>query len=707
MPTTRHDDDDRDDPLPVPAVTAEADGAARTGEAAGTLETARAAEAAGRAQPDAGTRRRRPHPRSWSRRRQVLAGLALVLAVVGAEAAVSLLLTRSDLLAARAALAATTGPDSAADSAVGRLSDAAQRLTSARHRLHDPGPALLAQVPVLGRSVRAVDHTTAATQIAVGGLAEVLRRAQQDRAHLDTEHLDAGALQDLSSAIGAARSQLAAPLARVRADRLGLTPGPVHAGVRGARNQLDDLDRGLARGGELLTALTGMTGANGPRSWLVVLENNAELRGGGGLVSVVAEMTARDGRLTVGKFRDVEDFNDPGPAGRTSVPAPPDYLARYGGFAANTTLWKNVNMSPDVPTASKIYSELAPLSLHHPVDAVLTIDVPAMAAVLRATGPARLPDGGTLYADHLVQAVLVDAYAGTADDSAGQEQRRHRLESVADATIGALTHSHPALAGLARELSGAAAGRHLALWSAVPAEQSALDAAGVSGAVDPGRGGDLVAPVVQNLGSTTAGLGNKLDVYTDREVDVHVTVGPQGATTTQAMTLRNDAPGSGLPRYVAGTPPGRLRELVSFAVPADADIAAFLRAGAAVDTSVAAEGGYRVLLDYVEIDPGQSVSWTLRYTTPRQPDGYALRLVPQPLAHDATLRLTVSGAPGWRLLGAQGYATATPPPGPWTRQSTVRLVLQRAPAWSRAAGAVRHFWGSPVTLDAQVWRRRG
>ena len=295
------------------------------------------------------------------------------------------------------------------------------------------------------------------------------------------------------------------PLRRLAKLRTTLTPSPIGRGIRQAQDALLGLDTDLTRAADFTGVLGGLLGANGPRTFLVALQNNAELRGTGGLISTFALGTARDGHLAMGKFQDVDTFAS-SPSRAKTVPAPRDYLAHYGPYLANTTLWKDVNFDPDAPTSSEVLSEVAALTTQHHADVVVLLDVPAMADIVGATGPITLSNGRQLGHDELAKALLVDAYASHADTIAGQRKRRLQLEDAASRSLHRLTSAHPSLK-LVRTLANLASGRHVALWSARPAEEQALAGIGVGGSV-AAHGHDIAMVSVNNLGdSLSSGPG--------------------------------------------------------------------------------------------------------------------------------------------------------------------------------------------------------
>ena len=235
-----------------------------------------------------------------------------------------------------------------------------------------------------------------------------------------------------------------------------------------------------------------------------------------------AEATARDGRVELKAFRDVDEVSEE-PDRARRVPSPTDYRRLWGGYKADTTLWKNVNMTADVPTSSQVTAALSAVSLSARVDGIVWLDVRAIAAVLGATSPATLPDGTVLDGTTAVRALLSDAYASAGDDARSQGLRSQALQAAADAVVERLLEGSPDVARLAPALAKAGRGRHVALWSGKPEEQAALERAGVAGALGPVPG-DIAAFAVNNLGGGGQ-EGNKLDYYGRRLVQVQAVLG--------------------------------------------------------------------------------------------------------------------------------------------------------------------------------------
>jgi hypothetical protein len=624
--------------------------------------------------------------------RVVLLGTAVFFAAMALWTLVVLLSVRSDLQRARSTLESVRAGDVATDQVASRLAAAEAQLRTAHGRLGQPGPVLFAKLPLVGRTPDAVARSTSATLAVTDGLHEVVVAATEPRSLVQDGAFDTAQLARVSVALDQAAARSRGPLERLSHVKRGLTPGPVHDAAGTAQRELRGLDETFTQTADALTALSGLVGANGPRTVLVVMENNAEQRGTGGIVSVFAVATTSGGRLQLGTFADVDGVAaKPGVgAGPVRVDAPDDFRALWGPYLADTTLWKNVNMSADVPTSSAVLANVAQASTGVRPDAVLWLDVRTIAAIIGGAGDVTLDDGTVLTEQNTVQALLADAYASAGNDLVSQGLREQRLRGAADAVVHRLLDGAPDLVTLAPKLSDAARARHLAVWSAVPSEQAAWEAAGLAGAVRAGTG-DLVAMSVNNLGGGDR-QGNKLDLYARREQSVTAVVGGSSAAVTRTATLRNTAP-QGLPSYVAGGgTPGQTNNLVTFALPRGATDVVLTRQGAVVAATPQPEGDHLVLTDVVSLPAGTETSWRLAYRLPVADGAYDLTVVPQPGAVDGPLTLDLHGAKGFDLAGSLRRTEQVPV------AETIETTAHHRGFWRRLGGGLHDFWTEPVKL---------
>jgi hypothetical protein len=134
-------------------------------------------------------------------------------------------------------------------------------------------------------------------------------------------------------------------------------------------------------------------GQNGPRTYLILAQNEDELRPTGGYISAAGRVTFDHGRLAEFSFMDAKAVDDP------TLPFPdlPEPLARYMGLGQLNELWlfRDSNWSPDFPTAAKRAAYFYTYGQKVPVDGVAAVDQRAVQMLITALGPVSVPISGT------------------------------------------------------------------------------------------------------------------------------------------------------------------------------------------------------------------------------------------------------------------------------------------------------------------------
>lgn len=444
------------------------------------------------------------------------------------------------------------------------------------------------------------------------------------------------------------------------------------------RDRLVDLDDRLATTVEAAEVaalaaevLPPALGADGPRTYFLSVESNAELRATGGYMGNYGELVAEEGRLRLEHLRDIEDLNRAGPPVLT-VEAPDDYLARYTRFEVATS-WQNVNLSPDFPTVSQVIAGLYPQAGGRPLDGVVAIDPVGLAAFLRLTGPVTVeiwPEPIT--AENVVDLSLNQAYIAFENQN---DERFDFLANVARAAIDAFsTRDLGNPARIVEMLSDAVAGGHLRVWFARAQEQLLAERVGLAGAVEPVPSDSLLV-INQNAGA------NKLDYYLRRRSSYAVELVPSRDRVQVSgrlqVTLENTGPAEGLPRriigpFLPGNPAGLNRTYLSVYTPFDFTGATL--DGEPLPMEAEDELGRRVYSEFIDL-PARSrrtVTLDLQGEAPLAPGGwYELDLLHQPLLVPEEMSLTVQVPSGWRIAEAEGASVSG------TGSATADLVLDR------------------------------
>ncbi|HEX3623530.1 MAG TPA: DUF4012 domain-containing protein, partial [Acidimicrobiales bacterium] len=476
-----------------------------------------------------------------TRLRLVAAAGVLGVLVLAAPAALALVRARNPGISganqARAGLAALDAGDPARAAA---LFDAATAdLDKAHDRLGGGLNSLGLLVPVLRANLattRAVVAAGREVSAAASNLsALVAARSIALNRGPDVVDATAGldpALDQAASALNRSVSDLAGY------DRPYLWPS-LGATVRDFRATVIAAATKASTAATVARALPALLGGSGTRHYFLALEDNAELRGGGGLVRYWGEIEAAGGQLRLTRFGTVDDLNRAatGSAATRASVAPDGFLDRYGQFDPTNT-WQNVNVSPDFAVTGQVIAGLYPQSGGDTVDGVVAVDIPGLAALVGVSGPVHVQGWPEpLTAANLADVVLRDAavrYPADADRRTFLANLyRSTVESVLAAPLGSP-------ASLSAALAPAVRGGHLLMYGSQPGDEQVFGATGMAGHVAP-VAGDSVFVVDQNLTAT------QVDAELARSIgyDVHIDPGtaPASVRGTVTVTLDNAAAG--------------------------------------------------------------------------------------------------------------------------------------------------------------------
>ena len=484
--------------------------------------------------------------------------------------------------------------------------------------------------------------------------------------------------------------------ARVAVDRAGarlaaLDPpfllSPVTGALAELERQLATARRDVDQADGIATYVPDLLGLHGPRRYFVAFETDAEQRATGGLIGLDGVLTATDGHLSLSGLQSSTALNNHGPAVRT-LHAPPGYLARYGAYDPADN-WEMVNLSPDFPTVGAVIAGLYPQSGGVPVDGVLAVDPAGLAAVMELTGPVTVPGWPVPVTPANVVAVTQNqAYVAYAGRDAARQAFLEDLVHTVFARISTLDLHDPVT--LVDDLAPAVRAGHLMTYATRPAEQAYLASLHLTGAVPP-----VVSDAFEL--TTQNAAANKIDYYLTRTVDYRIRLRPlagaggagaptrAAATGSVTVTLHNGAPlglppivdGPGFPGMVAG----ENRTFVTLYTPLQ-----FSRPtlnGAPTGLEPERELGRWADATFVDVAAGQTATLAthLSGTLHLAAGGwYELSLPHQPVINPDRVTVTVTVAPGWRVVAARGARVV----GSTTASTTMEVTAPRT-VWVQVA----------------------
>ncbi|WP_412752896.1 DUF4012 domain-containing protein [Krasilnikovia sp. M28-CT-15] len=505
---------------------------------------------------------------------------------------------RGDVAAARGTLAALQSETKAARESTGGF-----------------GWTLTGHLPGIGDDLQAV-RTVAYVldDLAGNGLPALLDVA----AGLDPQRLAPRNGRIDLTALNAAAPRIARGLAVIRRAQTGVAGidtgslvDKLAAAVTELRTGLADAERIVATADRAARLLSPMLGANGPRTYLVLFQNNAEVRATGGMPGAYLVIHADSGAVTItdqGTAAKLRTF--PTPVRPLGVDEEALYTERPAVFPAD------VNLSPDFPTAAELARAMYAKRSGIAVDGVVATDPVALAYLLRITGPVRMPTGESLNADNAVRLLLSEVYAKYPDPDAQDAY----FAGAARDIFNALIRGQGNPKGIITELARAAGERRLLMWSANREEEAAL-----AGTVLEGRlpDNDDVAPTVGVF--LNDGSGSKLSYYLTQ------TAALSGGDCTEdgvrqlhlKLTLGSTAPGAGLPAYVTGLAlsgdPYTVRTNAMVFSPIGGGIVGVTLNGKEVEFGSGVERNRGVAVFTVDLRPGSSQTYDVTLQTADQP----------------------------------------------------------------------------------------
>jgi hypothetical protein len=531
------------------------------------------------------------------------------------------------------------------DVTIAELRRARAALVRASSELDSLPADVLGVVPVLGENLEAVQVTAAALVPVVDASLELRRTVDSALARglIRDGQVDLRAVRALREPLLQEVRTLTLLEQRLSQSRNGWLVPPLWSILDGILERTTAL-RSSAEGASRVVALAPkLLGAREPRHYLIVVLNNTELRGAGGIVSGAGVLSVKDGRLRLGDFSYYQDLRGSAPFDR--VPAPQDFREHFGIFRADTTRWVTASSSPDVPDVAEVVRHLYDLATGISADGVVVADPRGLAALLLPSTSLSVPERGIrLQARSIPRFVYSVAYRKL---GGGTRVRRDSLVDIGEAAFDQIIDG-----GVARRaaVGGAAAAfnaQHLRFVSFRSGEQQALVKAGLTGEVGTPEGdGSFVT--VQNLG------GNKLDLYADRTVKHACEIRKDGAECETSVTIENHTPDGLTPFQYQYEPYGLFKNFAEIYVPQAADLKSVTVGNRPARFSDFAEDGYRAIGTYLEIARHDSAVMEVSYDLPVTGSRYALTIRPQPLTKDARLTVRLLAPGGWRLLGPDG-----------------------------------------------------
>lgn len=480
------------------------------------------------------------------------AGFLLVLVAISAWVGIRGAMAYQQLSQIQGGVSETTtavaSDPSAAAPALARLASQAQ---TAHDLTSDPIWSFAEGTPWIGPQLAAFATIAAASDELLRESLLPLVTAAQDTS-IDTLKPVDGRIDTSSLGSLSAPARTAADAAsRAAAAVADINRTPLIGAVGTAVDQADELFSrsssaldALARTTQLLPA---MLGQDGPRNYLLLVQNNAEWRSLGGITGTAILMRTDHGAISLGDTRSATELSRglTEPVTRLSDEIQNIYQNRPARYFHNLT--QIPDFTVDGPLARDMYRKQTGTE----VDGVIAVDPVVLSYLLKATGPVPLSDGESLTSENAVSVLLNEVYARYPQASAQDAF----FAGATGAVFQAFLKGQGSTPGILTALVRSTDERRVFMWAANPEEQALLDGTALAGGLPETTDQTARFGVYLNDGT-----GSKMSYYVKPTATLvwgHcATDGPANSRQlTLTVTLTNSAPAdaaSALPSYVTG-----------------------------------------------------------------------------------------------------------------------------------------------------------
>ncbi|MDO8309660.1 MAG: DUF4012 domain-containing protein [Actinomycetota bacterium] len=490
---------------------------------------------------------------------------------------------------------------------------------------------LLGGVPVVGGTARALGVLAESSAGLLGAAEPLTPYSEQilsNGLRREDGAIDVDAIAQaapLLARLSTAANQAVARLGSVDAEAIRPEVGVPLAELR---DELAGIAPTLSGAAEAAARAPALLGADGERTWLVLLQNPAEARGTGGFPGGYVAIAANDGALSVRGAGTSSDLNSqPIP----DAGADPDAREMWGDYL---TQWNTANMSPHFPVIGRLAAD-AMAARGQAVDGVVALDPATVAALLSVTGPVEFA-GRVITAENAVDFFTVGVYADYPD----KVERDEVTMGIVGAVLTSFLSAEWDPVDLVDALEGPVSQGRVRAWSADVAEEQWLASTSLGGVV-PDTPGPVIAVAFNNA------AGNKMDAFVSAAVQYRPGTCPMNTRQESALsvTLANDAPavlpadGTAYGRADDPTAPaGSTRLLVHVYAPVGAEFQAATIDGAPATLYAGRERNRPVWWTYITLERGQETRIDVQFAEPSVV-GPAPEVLPQGMVIDEQISI--------------------------------------------------------------------
>ena len=369
------------------------------------------------------------------------------------------------------------------------------------------------------------------------------------------------------------------------------------------------LRKSIAQAKEAANLIPQLLAFNNERTYLLLLQNNFELRPTGGFIGSFGIITVKNGTITAFKIQDVYEA-DGQLKGRVEPPAP---IAMY----LNQPNWylRDSNWNPDFSYSAAQAAWFLQKELNIYVDGVIAVDLYFVKNVLTATGPIFVPDfQASVTADDFFYKLQADTHDAFFP---GSTKKKDLLTALTSSLLLALTERNNLSYGaLLKAIQSSLENKHMLFYFHQPEMQITVERLNWAGRMfntqTLPQSSETITDYIM-LVDANVGV-NKVNYYIKRELFLSLSVTETSVQQELTIHYRNESPSN--QSLFSGTYKNYLRLFV----PSDAAITSVHLNDEALDPqSVTLSSNLqdkKTIGFLMSIEPGKTVTVTTSYHLP-------------------------------------------------------------------------------------------
>lgn len=406
---------------------------------------------------------------------------------------------------------------------------------------------------------------------------------------------------------------------------------PLRKSIRDGKEMVANIHELVSGGKPVLEKAPYLLGINGERTYLLLFQNDKELRPTGGFITAYSIVKVKNGKFEPVASNDIYSLDS---KLKSKDPAP-DPIKKYLPLV-NTWNMRDMNLSPDFKVSMDTFKENYDKTKSPPVDGIVAIDTNLAVAILKAIGGIGVPGFGNFYAENNPRCNCpgviyeLESYADVAgpvvwDDISGKIVYKPPHADNRKAILGPLMNSLLANAmgqpkekipGLFQAGFNSLLEKHVVFYFGETDVQKAMESFNLAGRIKDYAEGDYL-----HINDTNF-AGAKSNLYVQEEVNLSVEPSKEGNINTLIVKYKN-------PQGADGWLNGIYRDWVRVYVPKGSVL--IDSSGSEVPITASEDLGKTMFEGFFTLRPQGVVELKLKYKTlVTQKDEYKILIQKQP-----------------------------------------------------------------------------